>query len=74
MPRAKDKADRVVGLVCPERYYTIEAAKRFAGIGRPQLIEARKAGVITPIPVGRFLWIRGEQIIAWIEWHAKNAK
>jgi hypothetical protein len=49
----------------------VDACKRETGLGRPQLMEGRKAGVLKPISVGRFRYYRGSELVAWIERHAK---
>lgn len=71
MPRAVNKSDRCVGVVDPAKLYTVDACKRETGLGRPQLMEGRKAGVLNPISVGRFRYYRGSELVAWIERHAK---
>jgi hypothetical protein len=71
MPRAANKANRCLGVVDPSKLYTPDACKRETGLGRPQLIEGRKAGVLKPISVGRFLYYRGSELVQWIEGHAK---
>lgn len=66
MPRAKNKADRVRGVVDPNRLYTVEACKREVGMGRPQLMAGRLAGVLHPVSRGRFRFYRGSELVAWI--------
>jgi hypothetical protein len=70
MPRATLE-DRHTGIIDANRYYTLEAAKRECGFGKPQVEQATAAGVVTIIPMGNYRYIAGHEIIAWLE-HIKS--
>lgn len=66
MPRAKNKANRCIGVIDPDKLYTVDAAKRETGLGRPQLMEGKKAGVLKAYPCGRFVYFKGSELKAWV--------
>ena len=70
MPTRERKRTRCVGVIDPERLYTKEGCKRFAGIGRQVLLEAKRSGMVKAIQAGMRVYFRGSELIAWIESHA----
>ena len=69
MPRLgrppKEKT-RVVGLLAPGCLLTLEGCMRQAGLGRDSLRLARKSGLVKPIPAGRRIYYRTDELIEWI--------
>lgn len=61
----KHKAARVVGRIDPQSLYTSEGCMRHFGLGRELLLEARKSGMVDPIPIGRRLFYVGHELVAW---------
>jgi len=55
------------GVIVPGNWYTEEGMLQAAGIGRGQLIEARKSGYLKSKWVGRRLYYSGQEIIRFIE-------
>ena len=64
----------VYGMLDANRIYTREGVRKAIGIGEQQLSDARRAGIVKPIPCGNFVYYRGADIIAWIESHAEASK
>ncbi len=64
---SKTKAPRVAktGVIDPERLYTADALGRI-GIGRVQLMEARRSGLVKPVEAGHRMWYVGAEVIEWI--------
>lgn len=62
----------VEGILRPDSIYTVEGVLRAAGIGRETLSEARRSGIVKPIEIGKRVYYRGEQLIAWIESQASS--
>lgn len=63
------KVQKVVGRIDPGAMYTTEGCMRFGGIGRDSLIDARATGIVHPIPVGKRVYYRGDELIEWIKSH-----
>lgn len=70
MERTKRRRPRATLPVTPGLRYTREACLR-VGLGGTALRQARQSGMVTPIEVGCRMYYRGEELIAWIDSHAK---
>lgn len=57
---------KVRGELYPGGLLTVDAVMRSIGIGREQLGEARRAGVVKAYMCGGTAYYRSEEIIAWI--------
>ena len=54
------------GVIAPERVYTEEGMLKTAGIGRTQLVEARRQGFLLAKARGKRLYYTGAEIIRYI--------
>lgn len=62
----------VRGKLFPGGLLTKEGCMQCAGLGRKLLQDARMSGMVKPIEVSQRLYYRTEELIAWIESHAKK--
>lgn len=66
MPRAKDKSNRTIAVIDRNKVYCVEACKVECGLGRPQLMAGRAAGVLHPFSKGRFRFYKGSELADWV--------
>lgn len=58
---------KCLGRIDATAIYTPEGCMRYAGLGRESLLQARKSGIVEPIPHGRRVYYAGDELIAWIK-------
>lgn len=71
-PEQTRKRTRVLGAIYPGGLLTKEGCMRRCGLGREQLKEARKSGLVKPIVISQRMYYRTSELIAWIESHARK--
>lgn len=59
------------GGLWPGGLLTKEDCLPVAGLGPNSMSDARRSGMVKPIHCGRRVYYRTEELIAWIESHAK---
>lgn len=66
------KTTPVRGKLFPGGLLTKEGCMECAGLGHVSLHRARMSGMVKPIEVSQRLYYRTDELIAWIESHAKE--
>lgn len=66
MTTAERTTCEVLGYIDPHGLYTTRGAMIHGGLGEEALMQGRKAGVLTPVRKGNFLYYLGSQLIQWI--------
>lgn len=61
------RVTRCLGRLDAQSLYTTEGCLRYAGLGRESLLEARRSGIVKPIPCGKRVYYAGEELIQWIK-------
>lgn len=76
MSSASPVSERIAveGILIPDAILTIEGVWKACGLGPDFLREARRAGSIEAIVVGRRVFYRSDDLIRLIESHSKKLK